>query len=214
MGNLLSLDVSIHQRWTHSRKSRRGFHVYRHLVASRFGPLRGLCTCCTELNLSCFHDGYSCEVENPMRRLGGSGARCINSRIASQTSANLSSCSASFSLRSRSLRANSWWLITASRRQANARTTYTRTAIALGELGAAAAIIVPCSVNAAGRTGENLSLRRWSQLVTTSAFFSGARRNMKSEGNRSRLRLIAWFKAFILTLYSAAKSVSRMTLCP
>jgi len=37
---------------------------------------------------------------------------------------------------------------------------------------------------------------------------------MKSGGNRSRLRFTALFKFPVSTLYSAAKSLSRRTLCP
>ena len=37
---------------------------------------------------------------------------------------------------------------------------------------------------------------------------------MKSGGNRSRLRLTAWLKAFVVTPYNAARFTSSMTLCP
>jgi hypothetical protein len=50
-------------------------------------------------------------------------------------------------------------------------------------------LIAPCSVNARGRTGENLSRRRWSQIATTSAFSANVSWKEKSPGKRPSLRL-------------------------
>jgi hypothetical protein len=62
-----------------------------------------------------------------------------------------------------------------------------------------AAWIAPCSVKANGSDLENFSFWRWSQLVTTSAFSAAESWNMKSIGNRSALRLTAWFSALVGT---------------
>ena len=73
--------------------------------------------------------------------------------------------------------------------------------MALVEFRTLAAIIVPCSVKTNGFTGENFSLWRWSQFVTTSAFSSLVRRNIKSDGKRSEFRRMAWFRAFVVCLH-------------
>src|ERR1035437_9793219 len=69
--------------------------------------------------------------------------------------------------------------------------------IAREEFSTVAAMIAPCSVKADGNTGENLSLARWSQFATTSAFSSAVSRNIKWAGKRSRLRLTCSLSRFV-----------------
>ncbi len=51
-----------------------------------------------------------------------------------------------------------------------------------------AAMIAPCSVKASGKVPENLSLRRWSQIATTSSISAFVNSKTKSAGKRSLFR--------------------------
>ena len=73
--------------------------------------------------------------------------------------------------------------------------------IARGVLRTLATIMAPCSVKAWGRPGENLSVRRWSQFATTSAFSFAVSLNMKSAGKRVWLRFTCSFRRLVLTAY-------------
>jgi hypothetical protein len=69
----------------------------------------------------------------------------------------------------------------------------------------------PCSVNARGKVGENLSRRTWSQFATTSAFSLAVNTNMKSLGKRWRLRFTCSLSRFVVTPYNRARSA--MSCC-
>jgi len=74
-------------------------------------------------------------------------------------------------------------------------------------------IATPCSVNARGRfrVPPQLDLPKWNIKFSNSAAVNW---NMKSFGKRSRFRVTALFKLPVVTPYSAARSLSRITLCP
>ena len=68
-------------------------------------------------------------------------------------------------------------------------------------------MIALCSVKAKGRCGENLSLERWSQIVTPSSFSFGVSWNRKSEGNRWIFLLTGGFNFLVLPPYILARKV-------
>ena len=57
----------------------------------------------------------------------------------------------------------------------------------------------PCSVNASGYAGGNLSFSRWSQFSTTPAFSYEVSRNMKSSGKRTLFRFTCSFRRLVVT---------------
>lgn len=163
---------------------------------------------------------------NPIARFFGSSGGAIRVRIASKTClswarvfcAKLSWCMASSSVlcsSASSLAASSLWVARTSRSRTKARTTYTETSTARGELSTVAAIRAPCSVKASG------SLRRpprpWFDVAICdikSAYSADVSWNMKSAGKRSAFRRTCSLSRRVSTPYRLARSLSRSTFCP
>lgn len=74
-------------------------------------------------------------------------------------------------------------------------------------------IATPCSVKALGslRVPPQLDIPKWN-FKSLNSFL--VRRNIKSSGKRSMLRVTALLRLNVVTPYKAAKSLSRMTFCP
>src|SRR6516225_1231567 len=88
MANLLSLDVSIHERRADSKKPSSRLHVHGRLETRSLEGLELFSLC---VQLGCVYHCVSLGTENPMRRLSGITAGCMSSPIASNTALNWAS---------------------------------------------------------------------------------------------------------------------------